>query len=247
MVTRAIVGSGTTEEVWSGFLDSRVLPPLELDPLLRAERVVVVAAHPDDEVLGAGGLCARLGRDLVLAWATDGEASHPQAPPGVVAGLGARRRRESDAALRRLGVSVAGATWLGLPDSGLRAAADDLAAGLAGLLRPGDAVVAPWRGDGHPDHEACGAAAAAAAAVVGAPLLEYPVWAWHWGTPADRDLPWSRARVLRLTAAETAAKAAAISAFVTQVEPLGTGPELAAVLPPHVVARFTRGSEVMFA
>ena len=56
-------------------------------------------------------------------------------------------------------------------------------------------LAAPWRHDGHPDHEAVGRAAAVAARRTDARLVEYPVWMWHWGT--EQDLPWPDARGIR--------------------------------------------------
>ena len=73
---------GTPEEAWESWLELRHLPVA--DP--QAWRsVVIVAAHPDDEVLGAGGtmaLLAAAGARLRLVAVTDGEASHPGADPG---------------------------------------------------------------------------------------------------------------------------------------------------------------------
>jgi hypothetical protein len=57
---------------------------------------------------------------------------------------------------------------------------------------PGDLCLATWRGDGHPDHEAVGRAAARAARFVGATLWEFPVWAWHWARPGAIEVPWHR-------------------------------------------------------
>ncbi len=54
---------------------------------------------------------------------------------------------------------------------------------------PGALLVAPWTGDGHPDHAACGRAVAAVAQSAGLPWLEYPIWAWHWASPEGQDLP----------------------------------------------------------
>jgi hypothetical protein len=84
---------------------------------------------------------------------------------------------------------------LGLPDGKLRdheiLLADTLNA-LVSELRPGAWCAATWRGDGHPDHEAVGRAAAVAAQRAGAKLLEYPAWMWHWARPDDAAVPWHR-------------------------------------------------------
>jgi LmbE family N-acetylglucosaminyl deacetylase len=104
-----------------------------------------------------------------------------------------------------------------------------------------DVVLAPWSGDGHPDHEACGRAAGRTTAAV----LEYPVWTWHWAEPDDVRVPWSRARRVDLDADTAARKAAAVGCFRTQVAPIGPGPADAAVLPDRVLAHFRRDHEVV--
>jgi LmbE family N-acetylglucosaminyl deacetylase len=54
---------------------------------------------------------------------------------------------------------------------------------LVDLLRPviqyPSFVVAPWSGDPHPDHEACGRAARRLADLVNVDLVFYLFWAWH--------------------------------------------------------------------
>ena len=233
-------GTGTAEHVWLPLLAE--LPGLALDH--RPARVVVVAPHPDDEVLGVGGLLALLaaaGSAVELVAVTDGEASNPggSVPPHELA---ARRRVETAAALDRLGVR-ARVAHLQLPDGGAEDLEEPVLDALA--LRPDEWLLAPWSRDGHPDHEAVGRACATAAARDGARLLAFPVWAWHWGAPAD--LPWERALRLDLPSQVRAAKAAAVAEFVTQVAPSGPLPEDAPVLPPHVLARFARPCEVVFA
>ena len=85
---------GTGQEAWDSWLALRHLPVA--DPLAWPS-VVVVAAHPDDEVLGVGGTMAMLAAAaarLRLIAITDGEASHPGEDPEVIA----RTRVEESAA-----------------------------------------------------------------------------------------------------------------------------------------------------
>ncbi|MFG1928399.1 PIG-L deacetylase family protein [Cryptosporangium sp. NPDC048952] len=247
MVTPLIHGVGTPEETWQSWPTSWPLLDLPDTPPL------VVAPHPDDEILGAGGLIARLatGRPTTghaagveVVAVTDGEASHPGSTVYSRAELAARRRDETDEALRRLGLDAPTIHHLGHPDGHVDEPA--LTAALTELLNPGRWCLASWRGDGHPDHEAVGRAAAKACADTGAHLVEYPIWTWHWAEPGDPRVPWNRCRRLPLAEAERAAKRHALTAFVTQVHPLGPRPEDAPILPPHVLARFDRPTEVFF-
>jgi LmbE family N-acetylglucosaminyl deacetylase len=234
-VTRVIAGSGTSAEVWADAFAAQPCPPLDLGALPAAGRVVALAAHPDDEVLGVGGLLSRLaaaGREIVAVWATDGEASHPGSTAFDPSRLRTLRRAESVAALARLGVTPVASHHLALPDSGLAGVAGVLRQRLAELVGPEDLVLTPWEGDGHPDHEAVGRAAEG----LGAAVLAYPIWMWHWARPGEPAVPWGRLRAMPVP--DVAAKAAAIDAFDTQVRPIGPGPADAAILPPHVVARF---------
>ena len=80
---------------------------------------------------------------------------------------------------------------LGLPDGELSKHITELANILTELLlsTPDSWCVATWRGDGHPDHEAVGRAAAIASERADTLLLEYPVWMWHWAIPNDTAVP----------------------------------------------------------
>ena len=230
---------GTAEEAWESWLELRHLPAAGL-PGWRS--VVIVAAHPDDEVLGAGGTMALLaasGARLRLVAVTDGEASHPGADPAVIART---RIAETMEALGVLGVRDIEVIRLRFPDTGLAAQEDELA-GLLGELCAGFGVcLAPWEGDAHADHEATGRAARRAVRPVPQiEVLSYPIWMWHWAIPADRRVPWTRARQVPLPPVVAAAKRSAIGAFASQLlHRAGAGP----VLSPGTVAHFTRDQEV---
>jgi LmbE family N-acetylglucosaminyl deacetylase len=239
MVTE-IAGAGTAEERWAAWTATEAWPPLRLDP---PGPPLVVAPHPDDEILGVAGLMAMLA-DADLVAVTDGEASHPGTTVYTPGDLAAIRRAETTEAMRRLGLATSRVHRLGHPDGDIDEAA--LSESLTALLTPGRWCLATWRRDGHPDHEAVGRAAATACARTGARLLEYPIWTWHWAQPADPRVPWDRARRIDLPPAARDAKAAAIAAFASQIAPLGPAEEDAAIIPPHVLARFTRPFEVVF-
>lgn len=233
---------GTDERSWAAWPWLSTLPGAGLAGLASVRSAVLVAAHPDDEVLGAGGLISVLAASrarLRLVAVTDGERSHRgRASP---AALARRRTAETASALRALGARAAEVVRLGLPDSGLASREDELTAALTPLLAGFDVCLAPWERDKHPDHDAAGRAARRAAP---ASLYYYPVWMWHWASPADPRVPWERALRIPLPPRAAARKRAAISCFASQTQDRGNG--LGPVLSPGVIAHFTRAMEVLF-
>jgi LmbE family N-acetylglucosaminyl deacetylase len=221
-----------------------VAPPLDVAELCDgASRVVVLAPHPDDEVLGVGGLmscCARRGVTVEIVAVTDGEAALPSLRGGPEI-LRALRRQERAAALASLGLDPS-VHELGLPDGAVEDHEAELVGRLGQLLDATSICVSPWRRDGHPDHDATGRAAVLACRARGARLVEYPIWAWHWATPAA-GLPVGALRRLELSAADRARKAEAIERFTTQIRPVVEAPDDEVVLPPAVLERFGRSFE----
>lgn len=238
---------GTPASSWDAVLAG--LPELALPVLPGGPgRLVVVGAHPDDETLGAGGLvrvAADAGWRVEVVSATAGEGSHPGSATHTPDRLAALRREELRAAVRLLAPDAT-ATCLGLPDGAVADHVEEVVAALVATIGedgPRTWVCAPWRRDGHPDHDAAGLAAAVAARRTDATLVEYPVWAWHWGT--EDDLPRQQAHLVRLTGDQRAAKRAAIAAHASQVAPLGDDPGDEVLLGPDLLAHFERDVEVL--
>lgn len=196
----------------------------------------MVAPHPDDEVLGAGGTTAGLaaqGARVILVAVTDGEASAPERAEE----LRSVRPRESARAASMLGTTPYMTYSLRLPDSRVRA--EDVEAPLVSLLEPGDLVLAPWARDGHTDHDEVGLAAERTCQRADARLLAYLVWAWPWAQPSE--LPWEKARRVELDDATARRKRMAVQCFTSQL----TGPR--PILSGSTVRRLTRNFEVFVA
>jgi len=141
---------------------------------------LVIAPHPDDETLGAGGLIASLraqGINVTVAAVTDGENAYSD-------GIDLRQTREleQNQALARLGVATDSIHRFRLIDSSVTSDEEKLIQLLTPLISGTTHVIAPWQHDFHPDHEACGRAAAKVAALKGAALTSYFFWTWHRGT-----------------------------------------------------------------
>ena len=99
--------------------------------LASASRILVIAPHPDDETLGAGGLiytACRRGAQVKVVFMTMGDGSGAAAgilfgtgrpSPDHMMALGRTRHCEAIAALATLGVAAEDAVFLGYPDDGL--------------------------------------------------------------------------------------------------------------------------------
>ncbi|WP_194790788.1 PIG-L family deacetylase [Pseudomonas sp. UFMG81] len=222
------------------------LTPEQLCPPGR--RLVLVAPHPDDEILMAGGLLAGFGgreQDLLLISASDGEASHPHSRHWSEHRLRRQRPQESRHALQQLNLDLTQLDWrrLNLKDGALARDEAFLVNHLNQLLKPDDLLLCTWRGDGHADHEAVGRACAQAAQARKAQLVEAPVWAWHWAAPEDNRLPWPRAHRVQLDETRLARKRAALAAHASQLEPDGEHPP---VLPARLVECLLQPFELVF-
>jgi LmbE family N-acetylglucosaminyl deacetylase len=220
---------GTPEHLWEAALaDATFLS-------LPAAAVVVVSPHPDDEVLGSGGLirsAARAGQEVTVLSVTDGEAAYPDWQ-----GLDRIRRREVSDALSILSPQTVSTHRLGIPDGQVDRYRASLFDAIDQRISGNTLLVAPYERDGHPDHDATGEVCCEIARVRAVPLWRYPIWVWHHGTPERLpDKTWGR---FILDAATVNAKARAMCCFTSQVSPLGREP----IIPSHVLPYFRRPYE----
>ncbi len=246
---RRIEGRGTDEQTWQRWPGWGRMPQAGLDDLVPAgARLVVVAPHPDDEVLGAGGLLATAadaGRPVLVVAVTGGGASHPGSLRWPEPTLLAQRRTEREEALHELGVDASAVLELGIADGTVTAHLHDLTERLGACVQPGDVVVAPWELDGHPDHEAVAHAVSAVSLANGCSALQMPIWGWHWVRPDSGDFPERRAVGLGLAPTMARRKRAAAARFVSQLtDDPSTG--AAPILPSWALDRLLRDREVFF-
>lgn len=142
------------------------------DFLSQGARIVVIAPHPDDESLGAGGLIQQgvaAGAEVKVLFITDGDNNPwPQRwlerrwhiDDDCRRRWGARRRAEALRAIKQLGLSESQAVFFALPDAELlhlwrkrdAAALDKFMRAFAAW--PGDVLIPPSPQDRHPDHRA---------------------------------------------------------------------------------------------
>lgn len=101
-----------------------------MSPITSNDRIVIVAPHPDDEVLGAGGLIQQalaVGADVRVIYLTNGD--HNQVAfklyshkvimrPRQYREFGERRRAEAESAMKLLGLPPDHQIFLGFPDYG---------------------------------------------------------------------------------------------------------------------------------
>jgi N-acetylglucosamine malate deacetylase 2 len=138
---------------------------------------LIIAAHPDDEVIGAGALLWRL-RCADVLHITDGAPR--KGPFTQKAGFAswseyaAERQREAAAALTLLGRDTLRVQCLGIPDQETTAYIAGLAERLAERLTDYSFVVTHAYEGGHPDHDATALSVHAACCLVKGRGLDPP-------------------------------------------------------------------------
>lgn len=177
--------------------------------------VVVVAPHPDDEVMGCGGLIQRLtksGNDVHIIFMTGGEGSHRGCCNLEEEQLKSVRRKMAQQIDSLLGVEPSRLHFLDYPDGGIRMESSEAKRLSTPLcqLNPTSIFVPHW-GEGWPDHVNT---RAIVNEIVGnnVAVYEYCVWLWYYNV---WHLDWHNAFMLRMTKEEHQRKMEAIEYYVT--------------------------------
>lgn len=245
---RIIEGDGTSQDAWQNWQGLDLMPRLDIAKNFPSQqRVCIFAPHPDDEVLGCGGLLQQLaanGNALVLVHVTNGTQSHPHSQIYPPEKLDIIRPQESLNALDVLDIAHQVTTIaLELPDGDVFAQQEAFHRKLAVIIQPNDILVTPFVHDGHPDHEATGQVVATFAKSRQLACYQVLIWAWHWAKPDDKRIPWHYASRVDLSVEQLLRKKRAIACFESQIsvdESTGNPPILSA----QTIARICQPWEV---
>ena len=158
----------------------RRLPFADLDAIAPGVSLIL-APHPDDEVLGCGGFvieASKRGRPPLIVAVTDGAGSHPGSiayPPERLKGV---RAAELRSAAQILGVPKKHIRFLNLPDTRAPREGPEFeraVRAVGSLIRHHSVtnLLASWTHDPHGDHQATACIASKVAQIVRIRLLFY--------------------------------------------------------------------------
>lgn len=219
------------------------------------DSLLIVSPHPDDEVLGCGGLLAKYcapGKKAYVLFLTRGEASHTKCCGASKALIGTARRKLAVEAHASMGASPDRLYFLNgkdgqLPRSGGKQFFEftDRIAQHIELLRP-EAVFCPHPFEVFNDHVAGEELARAALGKLSyrPALFYYCVWFWY-TMPLHKaiHLRWRDARLLDITG-QMPAKSRAIDTYLGRNAPCGA--PLVGGLPQAFLKAFYWKKELFF-
>lgn len=196
--------------------------------------LLVIAPHPNDEILGAGGLIRTWsagGREVRVLSLSDGEAADPGCE-----GLASVRRGEVREALRKLCPTHVSVTRLGLPDGRIGEHLNRLRNAMLSFCRERLTLIAPYEHGGHPDHEGVGVLCVDFARSQNLPIARYTFRDPLRSAAGAAHKTVNPGRWVRFDLSDDArrAKARAIECFRSQIDSMVGEPEVLTYALGHV-------------
>lgn len=190
---------------------------------------LVIAPHPDDEVLGMGGLLAAMtarGCNVTVHYLTDGEASHGGCCPAECKAVAEARRALSNKALGSLGLVCSQIVRHHLRDGQLEstdALADIIYTAIATAEVVPQTVFVTHPDEGWSDHTAAAEAALQAVGryrqATGRCIRVYGYWVWKWHYNLNPQV--TKCQHIKVNNAELRKKEDANKAYFSSVAPCG--------------------------
>ncbi len=190
----------------------------------KIHKAIIVAPHPDDEVLGCSGLIQRMienGKQMHVVILSGGGKSHQGCCHIDESTLIESRRNLSRKAAAILELPLDQLHLLDYPDGNIsfnNPETQSLQA-LIEEISP-DAIFVPHRNEGWSDHIEAGNIVREIIRIKSTPiqLYEYCVWFWYYNT---WNVDWKNAFVLKMNQREHRIKLKAINAYIKPLAPCG--------------------------
>ncbi len=192
-------------------------------PLLTAKgQTLIIAPHPDDEIIGCAGLIQQLiaqSQTPHIVFMTGGEGSHKGCCDIDAETLSKNRRGLARNINSSLGVKEENLHFLNYPDGGIKEEhkETDTLKSLIETIRPATIFVPHW-GEGWPDHLNTRLIGKELAKTCGADVYEYCVWMWYYNT---WHLNWKQGFIINMTEQEHKNKIKAIEDYTLPTAPCG--------------------------
>lgn len=185
-------------------------------------KCLILAPHPDDEVMGCGGLIQRLceqGNPPHVVILTGGGQSHAACCHLPESDIKKERRAMASQILQNLGSPVGHLHLLDFPDGSISAQHKEMQTlqKLVSEIQP-EIVFIPHHGEGWSDHLICRELIDKITSLGTVAIYEYCVWLWYYNV---WQLDWKCASLLRLTKTEHDAKCRAVEEYTEKTVPCG--------------------------
>lgn len=201
----------------------RLRTSLSADQLQISSKNIIIAPHPDDEILGCAGLIQRIllkGKNVYIVFLTGGEGSHNECCNINSLELIQARRGLAIAINRKLGVPIENLFFLDYPDGKINYKYQETnkLKQIIKKIHP-NSIFIPHTKEGWSDHLQAGNIIRKLIKNNNdIQLYEYCVWFWYYNT---WRLDWKSTFLLSLTKTEHAKKNEAIDVYISTKAPCG--------------------------